>query len=103
MLTVKQAKEIKKHAVPHIAWMVDVAFNLGVRTGPSELLALRWDWIDWDNMVFRIYAIKTKSWRQVPITEQFAEKLCQKQKEAKTDFIIPAVIKLVMETSYGKV
>ena len=88
MLTVKQAKEIKKHAVPHIAWMVDVAFNLGVRTGPSELLALRWDWIDWDNMVFRIYATKTKSWRQVPITEQFAEKLRQKQKEAKTDFII---------------
>ena len=88
MLTVKQLAEIKKHAVPHVAWSIEVAYNLGVRTGPSELLALRWDWIDWENKQFRIYATKTKKWRQVPISDLFVEKLQKKQREATTEFLV---------------
>lgn len=49
---------------------------------------LRWDWIDWDNRMIRIYATKTKTWRMVPLSDHFIEQLKDHQKEAQTDYVV---------------
>jgi len=87
-LTVKQLAKIKKHAAPHLKWIIDVAYNLGLRTGVSELLVLRWSWIDWDNKFVRIFATKTQSWRVLPLNDHFLEQLKEYRKKAKTDYVI---------------
>lgn len=87
-LTVKQLAKIKKHAAPHLKWIIDVCYNLGLRTGVSELLVLRWSCIDWDNKSIRIYATKTKTWRVLPLNDHFFEQLKEYRKKAKTDYVI---------------
>lgn len=87
-LTFRQLKKIKKHAAPHLAWALDVAFHLGVRTGPSELLSLRWENVDFENSEVRIYATKTNTWRVVPVSDFFLGELNRKMREAKTVYIV---------------
>lgn len=87
-LTVEQLKRIKATAVPHIAWAIEVAFNLGVRTGPSELLALKWANVDWDSGMIRVYATKTKSWRTIPMSESFLRTLKEQHAKSQSDFIV---------------
>nr|WP_321258946.1 site-specific integrase [uncultured Pseudodesulfovibrio sp.] len=87
-LTFRQLKKIKKHAAPHLAWALDVAFHLGVRTGQSELLSLRWENVDWENNEVRIFATKTNTWRVVPVSDFFLGELNRKLREAKTAYIV---------------
>lgn len=54
---------------------MEVCFNLGTRPGTSELLALRYEHVDFEKGTVRIYATKTKSFRTVPVTAAFLERL----------------------------
>jgi len=87
-LTVAQLKKIKDHAPDHLKWAIEVAYQLGVRTGQSELLSLRWDQINWDESNIRVYASKTNTYRAIPINPTFMAKLKERQQIAKSAFLV---------------
>ncbi|WP_319584745.1 tyrosine-type recombinase/integrase [uncultured Pseudodesulfovibrio sp.] len=87
-LTVEQLKAIIEHAAPHLRWALEVAFYLGVRTGESELLSLRWDQVNWENKEIEVYATKTNTFRKIPLSPAFFEKLKARFPEANTEFLV---------------
>lgn len=88
LLTVADLRKIMQHAAPHLRWVLEVEFNLGVRAGASELFALQWDNIDWEQGVVRLYAPKTKRWRVIPLSEGFLGRLADQKQVAATPFIV---------------
>lgn len=64
-------RKIMDHAEPHLQWALEVGFNLGARTGESELFALRWEHVDFARGEVRIYATKTVTFRTVPVKATF--------------------------------
>ena len=87
-LTKADLAKIKAEASPHMAWAIDLAYNLGVRTGDSELLSLKWSDVSWETSTVRVYAPKTNTTREVPVSADFLEVLKQKRKEAETEFLV---------------
>jgi len=87
-LTVEDLQKIHDTAAPHIKWAIEIAINLGVRTGLSELLVLQWKHVDWENKCVRVFATKTKTWRSIPIRPEFLEKLLEMKAKAKTDHLV---------------
>jgi integrase len=88
MLTVNDLRRILANSAPHLHWAIEVAYNLGVRTGESELLALTWANVDWENSLVQVYATKTKTWRDVHIPQTFLERLREMKAQAQTEYII---------------
>lgn len=87
-LTVDDLQKIKAAAEPHLAWAIEVAWNLGVRTGPSELLALTWDDINWADKTVNVFATKTNTRRTVPLSDEFLARLQEKKASAHCDRIV---------------
>lgn len=87
-LTVEDLLKIKTVAPPHLAWAIEVAWNLGVRTGQSELLALTWGDINWTEKTINVYATKTKTRRIVPLSDGFLKRLHEKKSSAQCDHIV---------------
>jgi len=87
-LTVADLMKIKSVAAPHLAWAIEVAWNLGVRTGESELFALKWADVDWAQSTIKVFATKTKSARVIPISPEFMTRLREMQELAKTEYLI---------------
>ena len=87
-LTVTDLNKIKAAAEPHLAWAIEVAWNLGVRTGPSELLALKWSDVDWENQTVTVYATKTKTRRIIPISDEFLARLREVKEAAQSPSIV---------------
>ncbi|KHK01326.1 tyrosine-type recombinase/integrase [Desulfovibrio sp. TomC] len=87
-LTVTDLMTIKDVARPHLAWAIEVAWNLGVRTGESELLALTWNDIDWEGSSIKVYATKTKTTRIIPIAPEFMERLKGVREKAQCEHVI---------------
>lgn len=81
-------KRIMDHAESHIRWAMEVCFNLGTRPGPSELFALRWEHVDFEAGTVRIYATKTKTFRTVPVTAAFLERLREMREKGTSGFIV---------------
>ena len=88
MLTVEDLRRILQEAAPHLRWAIEVAYNLGVRTGVSELLALTWANVDWENGLVRVYATKTKTWRDVHVSEAFLNRLREGKPRAQTEYLV---------------
>lgn len=88
LLTVDDLRKIMTHAADHLKWAIEVAWNLGTRTGESELLKLRWEHVDWDSGEVRIFAEKTQSWRRVPMTEEFKAGMFEKSKGSQSGFVV---------------
>ncbi len=88
MLTVDDLKKIMKYASDHLRWAIEVEWNLGTRPGPSELLSIKWEHVDFDRGVVWIYATKTKEWRDVPISDHFRQRLLERKKTAKSEYLI---------------
>ncbi len=88
LLTVEDLKKIIESAAPHLKWGIEVAWNLGARTGESELLALRWEHVDWDNGEVRIFAVKTQTWRHVPMTEDFQARMYEMRQQSQSGYVI---------------
>ena len=87
-LTVLDLKKIIAHAEPHLKWALEVSWNLGTRPGPSELLSIRWDHVDFERGVVSVYATKTSSWRGIPISPAFQARLLSMKARAQTDYLI---------------
>lgn len=88
ILTREDLVKIREQAEPHIQFAIDLAYNLGVRTGKSELLALQWKHVDWENGRILVFATKTNKWRSIPIARDFLEQLREAKKTAQTDFLV---------------
>ena len=68
--TKEEIGRIYEVAPENIKRMIVLGAKLGVRVGPSELLKLKWDYVDWDRSVLRVEAAlknKNEPWREVPI------------------------------------
>lgn len=87
-LTLEDAKKIMACAEPHLKWAMEVCFNIGARPGESELLALKWEHVDFNAGTVRIYATKTKTFRIVPINANFLKRMDQVRATSQSGFII---------------
>ena len=87
-ITLEDVSKIMEHADDHVRWAVEVCFNLGVRSGDSELLSLRWSDVDWERKQVRIFGRKTKVYRVIPVKDAFLERLRKMRAISLTEFII---------------
>ncbi|QTO40875.1 tyrosine-type recombinase/integrase [Desulfovibrio desulfuricans] len=87
-ISLEDVAKIMKHADAHVRWAIEVCFNLGVRSGDSELLSLRWIDVDWERKQVRVYGRKTKTYRIIPIKDTFLERLREMRAISRTEFII---------------
>lgn len=75
-LTVEDLGRILAHAPAHLAWAIEVEWELGTRPGASELFALRWADVDFEACQIRVRGTKTHaSNRLLPITPEFRGRL----------------------------
>ena len=88
LLTPDLLRRIQQNAAPHIAWALEVAFNLGLRVGKSELFALKWEHVFWEQKKIRVYAPKTKKTRYIPLGDEFICELKKQRKKAVTEYIV---------------
>ncbi|WP_243438181.1 tyrosine-type recombinase/integrase [Fundidesulfovibrio soli] len=87
-LSVNDLGRIIQHAEPHLAWALEVSFNLGVRTGESELLALQWRQVDFGQGEIKVFAPKTRTHRIIPIKAEFLERLRGKMAESASSSVV---------------
>lgn len=88
-LTVADLRRIIASAEPHLAWALEVEWNLGTRPGKTELFALRWADVDFDAPAIHVRGTKTAgSNRIVPITPDFRARLLIVRQEAQSAFLI---------------
>lgn len=87
-LSVEDVERIIAFAPPHLLWAIELAFNLGVRVGPSELLALKWHDVNWGDSSIRVFSGKTKTERTVYFSPAFEAKLREMQDKAKSPFLV---------------
>ncbi len=88
LLDLKMIQKIKDAAPDHLALAVELLSSTGVRPGPSELLALRYNHIQWDQGVLRVFAGKTGKWRTIPLKPALLEKLRTRMKDSKSGYLI---------------
>lgn len=74
--TPEELRSLLENAPPHIARVIILGAQLGIRVGPSELLRLTWDDVDFDRRIVRVHgAMKNMEalWREVPIRESLLQ------------------------------
>jgi integrase len=87
-LNISDLKKIIQHAEPHLKWAITVELNLGTRPGAKELLSLKWSDVDFDKGLIRVYGTKNKTWRTIPIGDDFRRQLLSQKAVTQTDNII---------------
>ncbi|MDR2488463.1 MAG: site-specific integrase [Desulfovibrio sp.] len=88
LLTVADLGKIIRCSAPHLAWAIEVEWNLGTRPGRSELFALSWSDVDFDRAAITVYAGKTKTFRTIPLRPEFVERLRDMRAQAQTEYIV---------------
>lgn len=72
--TSAEISKIIAQASPHLKRAIIIAWHLGLRVGASELLKVRWEWVDWEeNKIFVEAARKNHNvaWRKLDISPSF--------------------------------
>lgn len=87
-LTIEDLERVMAVAKPHLKWALEVAYHLGVRTGPAELLSLKWTAVDWAGCDVRVYSTKTKTTRVIPVSPEFLERLRVMKDQARSEFVV---------------
>ena len=67
---------------------MEVCFNLGTRPGESELLSLKFEHINFNTSTIKIYASKTKTYRIIPINNEFLNRLKEEQKLSISGYVV---------------
>jgi integrase len=88
LLDLKTIQKIKDAAPDHLAFAIELLSSTGLRPGPSELLSLRYDNIQWDQNSLRVFAGKTGKWRSIPLKPALLSKLKARMKTSESGFII---------------
>lgn len=66
----EEAARIIQHAPEHVRRVVILGISMGIRIGPSEMFALRWEDVDLEKGQVRIWSAKKNPkspWRDIPI------------------------------------
>ncbi len=87
-LTVSDLNKILANSAEHLRWAIEVCFNTGLRPGPTELFAIKWTDVNWDEGYLSVYASKTSSWRNISLSAVFLEKLRQKRAKSSCEFVV---------------
>ena len=87
-LTVADIEKIIVASQDHIKWAIEVCFNLGTRSGESELLSLKWENVNFEKSEVLIYGRKTKEYRKVPVTNAFLKRLEEMKAKALSEYIV---------------
>lgn len=88
-LTVADLQKLYACAAPHLAWALKVEWHIGTRPGSSELFAIRWRHVDFENALIRVYGTKTDgSYRVVPVLPGFLSELGEKRQTAPGDYVV---------------
>lgn len=90
-LTVADLEKIMAHAAPHLAWAIEVLFNLGSRPGPSEIFRARWADVDWNPVKpsVTVPSSKTKLGKiKLPVSQDFRARLLEMRGQSKSPYII---------------
>ena len=88
-LTVGDLKKLYECSAPHLAWAIKVEWHLGTRPGPSELFSIKWQHIDFEQGLIKIYGTKTDgSFRVVPVVPEFLAEMAARQKISNSQFVI---------------
>lgn len=67
-----EAEKLIESSPPHLLRAILLSLYLGVRVGPSELLAIRWDDVDMDRGLVRVWSAKKNPdmpYRDLPLRE----------------------------------
>jgi len=83
LFTTEEFRRILEKAPPHLYWALKVAYYTGLRPGPSELFALKWEHVDFDATRIRIYATKTDTWRTQYLPAEFMADLRRHYEEGR--------------------
>ncbi|WP_319780820.1 hypothetical protein [Maridesulfovibrio sp.] len=76
MLTLKDLQKIKDHAPDHLAWAIEVAWNIPVRPGKADLFPLRFDNnVDFYMGTVKVYHTKVNKWSKIECSNNFMKKL----------------------------
>ncbi len=81
LFTVEEFLRILSVAPDHLAWAMKVAYFVGLRPGKSELFALKWEDIDFQQNRIRIYAPKTDSYRWQYVSVEFMGEMQKRYEE----------------------
>jgi len=87
-LDLDDLKKIMKHAAPHLAWAIEVQFNLGTRPGPSELFKIRWEDVNFNTGRVYVFATKIDESRDIPVSPGFLRRLHKRKQQAQSDYVI---------------
>jgi integrase len=85
LLTREEFQRIVAAADPHLKWALEVEIHTGLRPGPTELFALKWDDFNYETGELRIYSSKTDSCHSQYVSAEFLERLKQKRGEVRAE------------------
>lgn len=75
-LTIKDLQKIREHSPDHLAWAIEVAWNIPVRPGKADLFPLRFDNnVDFFMNTVKVYHTKVKRWAKIQCSKTFMKKL----------------------------
>lgn len=86
-LQVKDFRKLQKHAPQHLAWALEVNFNIPVRPG-NDLFSLKFDDVDFNRKKIKVYHSKVRRETWISLTDTFIAILKEKQNLHKSGYII---------------
>lgn len=85
-LTVEDLRRIIAAGEPHLAWALEVEWNLGTRPGSTELFRVKWTDVDYQALTVHVRGTKTReSDRIVSITPEFRARLLIAKQQRKDE------------------
>lgn len=89
MLTFSDLQKTKEHAPEHLAWALEVAWNIPARPGATDLFSLRYDThVKPDRNGIEVYHGKVNKWAFIDCSPEFMRALYQNQLKSKSGFLI---------------
>lgn len=88
-LTVSDLRKIQEHSPDHLAWILDVAWNIPVRPGPLDFFSLRYDTnVNYGTGEFKVFHTKVNKWATIQCSEIFIKKVYVSELQSKSGFIL---------------
>ncbi|MBI9109880.1 hypothetical protein [Maridesulfovibrio ferrireducens] len=89
MLTVKDLRSIQDHSPDHLAWVLDVAWNIPVRAGKLDFFSLRYDSnVNYTTGEIKVFHTKVNKWATIQCSDEFIKKVYLSELQHKSGFII---------------
>lgn len=88
LFSINEFAKILLVAEEHLRWAMEVEYYTGMRPGPTELFAVRWDDIDWKKNRLSIYGQKTDNRRWQYLPGDFMAKLRERYENRDCEYIV---------------